>query len=108
MPAEQVFGADVAMVDAAGAAELLGVSRRMVYDLAAAGRLRCYRYSARAIRFDVADVEAFRQGCRAEVEKVPACRPPTARVEAKDASAGLRELFAAAGVKPRSRPPGAK
>lgn len=95
------------MVNAVGAAELLGVSRRMVYDLFASGRLCGYRYSARAIRFDLADVEAFRQGCRVEVVKVPACRPPTARVEAKDASAGLRELFAAAGVKPRRRPPGA-
>ena len=98
---------DSGLIDAAEVARLLGVSRRMVYDLFASGRLRGYRYSTRAIRFDLADVEAFRQGSRVEVVKVPACRPPTTPVEAKDASAGLRELFAAAGVKPRSRPPGA-
>lgn len=96
------------MIDAAGAAELLGVSRRMVYDLFASGRLPGYRYSARAVRFDVADVEAFRQASRSEPPPAPKCRPLTKRLEAKDAGAGLRGLFAAAGVKPRQRPPGAK
>ncbi|MBO9685672.1 MAG: helix-turn-helix domain-containing protein [Mitsuaria chitosanitabida] len=96
------------LVDAAEVASLLGVSRRMVYDLASTGRLRCYRYSARAIRFDLADVEAFRQASRVEVPIAPQCRPPTKRFRAADPGAELQALFAAHGVKPRERPPGAQ
>lgn len=99
---------DSGLIDAAEVARLLGVSRRMVYDLVASGRLRCYRYSPRAIRFDLVDVEAFRQASRVEVPSPPKCRPPTERLNVADAGAGLLALFAAHGVKPRGRTHGGK
>lgn len=96
------------LIDAAEVARLLGVSRRMVYDLVSSGRLRCYRFSSRAVRFDVADVEALRRASLVEAPRVPACRPPTVRLEVNEPRSPLLEYFAAHGVKPRTRPPGAK
>mgnify|MGYP003402169664 CR=1 FL=1 len=45
------------------AAAALGMSLTFVRSEAAAGRLRGYRFG-RALRFDPADVEAYRASCR--------------------------------------------
>lgn len=47
------------MVTAAGAAEMLGLSKRQVYDYAAKGQLPCYRFGS-AVRFDAADIDTFK------------------------------------------------
>ena len=57
------------MLTAKAAGLLLGLSARKVYDLAAAGRLPCYRYDS-AVRFDEVDVIAFRAA-----SKIEALRP---------------------------------
>lgn len=75
------------LLTAAQVATRLAVSRRMVYDLVAGGRLPVVRIGG-ALRFDPNDIEAFVEAC-----KVPA-RPragvegrravPTVWVEARD------------------------
>lgn len=51
-------------ISVTGAAEILGVSARQVYDLAApAGPIPCYRIGGRVV-FDRAEVEAYLQSCR--------------------------------------------
>lgn len=47
------------MLTATAAAAALGLSRRKVYALAAAGELRHYRFG-KAVRFDPADLQAFK------------------------------------------------
>jgi excisionase family DNA binding protein len=47
------------MLTAAAAATLLGLSARKVYAMAAEGILPCYRFGS-AVRFDPADLEAYR------------------------------------------------
>lgn len=54
------------LIDAKAVGALLGLSPRTVYDLASSGRLACYRIRG-AVRFDPADVEAFKQSCRVDV-----------------------------------------
>lgn len=45
------------------AAQELGLSARKLYELAATGKLACYRFDG-AIRFDGADIQAYKQSCR--------------------------------------------
>lgn len=47
------------MLTAREAAKMLGISARAVYELAAGGFLPHFRPTARAVRFDPADVEAY-------------------------------------------------
>jgi excisionase family DNA binding protein len=50
------------VIDADEVAKMLGISRSAVYDLAAPkGPIRCSRFGRRMIRFNVEDVEAFKQ-----------------------------------------------
>lgn len=53
----------IRMLTAAQTAVRLGLSPRKVYDLAASGCLACYRFDG-SIRFDPADVEAYKTSCR--------------------------------------------
>ena len=55
------------MLTAAQVATMLGISRRAVYALAAAGKLPHYRFGD-ALRFDEADVEAYRRANMRPVE----------------------------------------
>lgn len=56
------------MLPAVAVAHQLGISQRAVYAAAEAGHLPCYRFG-RAVRFDPADVEAFRASCRSVASK---------------------------------------
>jgi excisionase family DNA binding protein len=51
------------MLTAAQAAQLLGLSARKLYALAAAGEIAAYRFGA-AVRFDPADLNAYKAKCR--------------------------------------------
>ncbi len=64
----RVLRSGKAMLTAAQAGEILGMSARAVYELAATGRLAHYRYPIRMVRFDEADVMAFKESCRREIE----------------------------------------
>ncbi|KQU78174.1 MULTISPECIES: helix-turn-helix domain-containing protein [unclassified Rhizobacter] len=86
----------VPMISALEVGRLLGISARAVYDLHATGRLPAYRIG-RAVRFEVADVEAFKAACRVTVQPFDAGRAPgrprTAMTAGMDATAELRKLF---------------
>lgn len=51
------------MLTAQEAGERLKISARKVYALAAAGELACHRFGA-AVRFDPADLDAYKASCR--------------------------------------------
>lgn len=105
------------MLTAAQVGAMLGLSPRKVYDMARSGEIQCYRFGD-AVRFEPADVEAYKASCRVVV------RDP-GRIDAQKCSELLRILgadfrasgrvphgvteldraFAKIGVKPRkSRP----
>ena len=53
------------MITAKKAAEMLGLSARKVYDLAAPnGPIPCTRYSEKCIRFNEQDIENYRLSCQ--------------------------------------------
>ena len=56
-------------MNAAEAAAYLGIPPRSLYELAAAGRIPCYRLSQRRLRFDLSDLEGFKQSCRCMPKK---------------------------------------
>lgn len=61
-------------VSAKEAADMLGISPRAVYDLAApAGPIPCLRFG-RAVRFDRKDIETYRDGRRPKAQPAPAPR----------------------------------
>lgn len=94
------------LITAQDVAARLGISRRMVYDLAATGALPSYRFGG-ALRFDPADVEAYKQACRVERDPVRV-RPPTVTLKVSDPDNDLLRYFERAGVRPRLRPPSVK
>lgn len=63
------------MLTASQAAAVLGLSTRKVYDLAASGRLPCYRVG-REVVFDAAAVEQYKASCRVEPTPPPPPQPP--------------------------------
>ncbi len=82
----------VAMLTAQEVAARLRVSPRMVYDLAAAGNLPVYRIGS-AVRFDPADVEAFRESCRSTGTKQSAAGVSTIKAQSPDGESELAAYF---------------
>lgn len=97
------------LICATAVAALLGISSRTVYDLVYSGRLTVYLVGG-SLRFDPADVEAFKQSCRRQARPAtalgPRRRPPSVRISREDSDSALRRYFESNGVKPRLRPPG--
>jgi excisionase family DNA binding protein len=91
------------MLTAAQVAELLGISRRMVYDLASRGKLPVYKIEG-ARRFAPADVEAYRESCRSSGTQGTSAGASISNASLKVAVTGLAEFFRAAGVKPKLTP----
>ena len=54
---------DAALLTAREVATLMKISARKVYELAASGELASLRIGS-AVRFDPADIEAYKQSCR--------------------------------------------
>lgn len=92
------------LITAQDVAARLGISRRMVYDLAATGALPSYRFGD-AVRFDPADVEAYKQACRVQRDPVRG-RAPAVTLKLSDPDDDLRRYFERAGVRPRLTRPG--
>lgn len=91
------------MIDAAAVARCLGISRRMVYDLARDGRLASYRFGD-AVRFAPADVEAFRASCRSTGTSSKSAGVLISTAALKAAASGLHGYFRQAGVAPKLTP----
>jgi excisionase family DNA binding protein len=90
----------VSMLTAAEVATQLGLSPRAVYELHASGRLPGYRFG-RAVRFEPADVEAFKAACRTVLPSHVLV--PRSAVALNTAPADLAAYFKAAGLKPKIR-----
>ena len=52
------------LIDSSAAAEMLGICRRSLWNLVAAGKLPVYKVSTRVRRFDVAEISAYLEGVR--------------------------------------------
>ena len=98
------------MLTAREAAEILGISIRMVYELAApVGPIPCFRYTSRCLRFDRADIEQYLKSCRIEQVKMPPFRVPlgrtiTLRASDPNGESNLRKFFREKGIVPKLRP----
>lgn len=96
------------MLKAADVARTLGISRRAVYDLAASGALPHYRPAPGAVRFDPADVEAYRASCRSDGTRETSDGVLSSTVIYKDSGTDLAAYFRAVGVKPKLTPTSAR
>lgn len=92
------------LLTAAEVAELLALSLTKVYELARRGSLAHFRFGG-AVRFDLADVEAYKQSCK-HLARLPQARALTVATAAvsKPASRDLLGEFNRAGVKPGPTP----
>jgi excisionase family DNA binding protein len=84
------------MLDVKAAAALLGISIGMLYSLAAPnGPIPCQRIG-RTVRFDPADIEAYKQSCRcmpAKAQHVGVARLTVPRLKVSDPESVESELL---------------
>jgi excisionase family DNA binding protein len=92
------------MLKAADVARLLGLSARTVYALAQAGALPHFRPALGAVRFDPADVEAYRQSCRSTATPTASAGAMNFRASLTDDDAALQSYFQRRGRAPRQKP----
>lgn len=95
------------MLTAAQVAQMLGISRRLVYDLATRGVVPSYRFEG-ALRFEPADVEQYKKSCLSNGIQGTSVGASTSSASLKVAVTGLADFFRAAGVKPKLTPSIAK
>jgi len=91
------------MLTASQVAQILGLSARFVYDLAARGELASHRFGG-AVRFTVEDVETYRQSCRSAGTPATSAGGMSSTVLLRDTGTDLAAYFRAAGVKPKLTP----
>ena len=91
------------MLTAAEVAQKMAISQRMVYELAARGDLPAYRIGS-AVRFESADVEAFRASCRSTGKNPSNAGVSTIKARSPDGESALESYFRKAGRrrKPKS------
>lgn len=83
------------------AAEVLGVSRRQVYALAApGGPIPCTRIGKRII-FDMPDILEFKQSCRSTATNNRVRLSLSSRAVSTGSASGLQSAFLALGIKPK-------
>jgi excisionase family DNA binding protein len=93
------------MLKAAEAGRLLGLSARTMYALAAAGKIACHRMGLgdAAVRFEEADVLAYKESCRSPATtRAAGSTSSTARFPELDGSA-LTSYFRKAGREPKPK-----
>lgn len=94
------------LLKAREAGKLLGLSARTMYALAAAGKIACHRMGVgdAAIRFDPADLEAYKQSCRSPATtRAAGSTSSTVKYQAEGESA-LTSYFRRAGREPKQKP----
>lgn len=95
------------MLTAAQAGKVLGLSARTMYDLARAGKVKCYRMGVGdgAVRFDPADLEDYKsRSCQSlATTRAAGCTSSTAKFPELDESA-LTSYFRKGGREPKPRP----
>ena len=95
--------ADQTPLTVAQAATLLGLSRRMIYDLANTGKLRGYRFG-RALRFDLADVMEYKQACRFDGTPETSAGATNSTALFKASGTAFLDFCRKAGLKPKLTP----
>jgi excisionase family DNA binding protein len=92
------------MITAEDVAEMLGISRGAVYDLAAPkGPIPCVRFGRRCIRFNGEDVQAHIDACR----HTQAVLPVVGKVSMRTVKLAVSEplnCFERLGIKTRPKP----
>lgn len=91
------------MLTAAQVAERLGLSKRKVYELAQSGKVPCFRFGD-AVRFEPADVEAFKNSCRSDGTRATSAGAMSSTAVFKAGANELLAYFQRAGVAPRLTP----
>jgi excisionase family DNA binding protein len=93
------------MLTAKQAAPMLGLKPRTLYALAAAGKIACHRMGVgdAAVRFDPADIEAYKQSCRSPVT-TPAAGSTSLTASLPEQGSGLTDYFRKAGREPKLKP----
>lgn len=90
------------MLTAAEVAAILHISARKVYELAASGQLASHRFGA-AVRFEPADIEAYKQSCRLPAT-TRAAGSTNLTASLPGADSGLTAYFRKAGREPKRKP----
>ena len=96
-----------AFLKASEVAAMLGISKRLVYDLAARGDLPSHRLGD-AVRFDISDVESYKTKCRSVGTPVTNAGALSSTASLKVVGTELAAFFRKAGVRPRPTPSTAK
>src|SRR3990172_844029 len=95
--------ADRTMLTASEVASVLHISARKVYELAASGQLASHRFGS-AVRFEPADIEAYKQSCRSPATtRAAGSTSSTVKFQGLEESA-LTSYFRKAGRAPKQKP----
>lgn len=89
------------MLTASEAARRLGISARKVYAAAAAGELACHRFGS-AVRFDPADLDAYKTSCRSPAI-TRAAGSTSLTVSSPESGSALTAYFRKAGRAPKPK-----
>jgi excisionase family DNA binding protein len=94
------------LLKARDAGRLLGLSARTMYALAAAGKIACHRMGVgdAAIRFDPADIEAYKTACRSPATTPAAGCSSLIASSPEPAGNALTAYFRKAGREPKRKP----
>lgn len=86
------------------AAEVLGVSLRTMYDLAAPnGPIPCYRIG-RTVRYEQSDLENYKTTCRCTSTKTSPAGVSRLTASSPEGESGLQSYFRKAGLVPKLKP----
>lgn len=92
------------MLNAAQAAEILGISARLVYAQSApAGPIPCYRIGTR-ISFDESEIQEYKKSCQCIETKKRVATSLNSTVTLTASGSGLENAFQRLGIKPRLTP----
>lgn len=93
------------LVRASEAGRLLGISARSVYALATAGKLACHRLGVGdgAVRFDPADIEAYKKSCRSPATTRAAGSTNLIASSPEPGGSALTAYFRKAGREPKPK-----
>ncbi len=93
------------MLTAQEAAKLLGVSKRMMYDLAAPhGPVPCTRYSTKYVRFKQEDIKDYEKSCQYTSTKPQIVGVSHLTASSPAGESGLQNFFRKAGLEPKRKP----
>lgn len=94
------------MLKAAEAGKLLGLSASTMYALAAAGKIACHRMGLEdgAVRFEEADVLAYKESCRSPVTTQGAGSSSLIASSPEPDASALTAYFRKAGREPKRKP----